>query len=89
MGLHISLPKELENLIHKEVDTGLYGSASELVREALRDFFDRVSDRKIRSVSDFKEEMQERLRQVSAGEIEIIDGDAAFRNLSAKYGLEE
>jgi antitoxin ParD1/3/4 len=38
MGLHVSLPQELERLVHQEVETGMYGSASELVREALRDF---------------------------------------------------
>jgi antitoxin ParD1/3/4 len=38
MGLHVSLPQELERLVLQEVETGMYGSASELVREALRDF---------------------------------------------------
>lgn len=33
----------LERLVHQEVKTGMYGSASELVREALRDFFDHLA----------------------------------------------
>ena len=39
MTIHVSLPRELEDLVHKQVDTGMYGSASELVREVLRRFF--------------------------------------------------
>ena len=39
MTLHVSLPDELENLVHQEVAKGMYGSASEVVREALRRFF--------------------------------------------------
>ncbi len=39
MGIHVSLPDELELKIHQKVSTGMYGSASEVVREALRNFF--------------------------------------------------
>ena len=38
MALNISLPPELEAQVRKRVDSGLYGSASEVVREALRLF---------------------------------------------------
>jgi antitoxin ParD1/3/4 len=34
--MNVSLTPELEQLIHKNVETGLYLSASEVVREALR-----------------------------------------------------
>lgn len=34
--MNVSLTPELEQLIHKKVATGLYLSASEVVREALR-----------------------------------------------------
>lgn len=34
--MNVSLTPELEQLIHKKVETGLYLSASEVVREALR-----------------------------------------------------
>ncbi|MDP2228906.1 MAG: type II toxin-antitoxin system ParD family antitoxin [Moraxellaceae bacterium] len=36
MSLNISLPPELENRVRQRVESGLYGSASEVVREALR-----------------------------------------------------
>jgi antitoxin ParD1/3/4 len=35
-SMNVSLTPELEQLIHKKVETGLYLSASEVVREALR-----------------------------------------------------
>jgi putative addiction module CopG family antidote len=39
MTIHVSLPEELEQMVHAQVDSGFYKSASEVVREALRDFF--------------------------------------------------
>jgi antitoxin ParD1/3/4 len=38
MSLNISLPIELENRVREHVASGLYGSASEVIREALRLF---------------------------------------------------
>lgn len=38
MSLNVSLPKELEALVREHVASGLYGSASEVIREALRLF---------------------------------------------------
>lgn len=36
MSINISLPPELERRVRQRVESGLYGSASEVVREALR-----------------------------------------------------
>lgn len=38
MSLNVSLPKELEARVRQHVESGLYGSASEVIREALRLF---------------------------------------------------
>lgn len=38
MSLNISLPAELEKRVREHVDSGLYSSASEVIREALRLF---------------------------------------------------
>ncbi len=38
MSLNISLPIELETRVREHVASGLYGSASEVIREALRLF---------------------------------------------------
>jgi antitoxin ParD1/3/4 len=36
MGMNISLTLQLEEMIRQKVDSGLYNSASEVVRDALR-----------------------------------------------------
>jgi len=36
MGMNINLTPQLEELVRRKVDSGLYNSASEVVREALR-----------------------------------------------------
>ena len=36
--MHVSLTPELEQLVKKQVESGLYNSSSEVVREALRLF---------------------------------------------------
>ena len=38
MSLNVSLPVELENRVREHVASGMYGSASEVIREALRLF---------------------------------------------------
>ena len=37
--MHVSLPNELENMVKDRVNSGIYSSASEVVRAALRKFF--------------------------------------------------
>lgn len=36
MGMNINLTPQLEEMVRRKVDSGLYNSASEVVREALR-----------------------------------------------------
>lgn len=38
MSMNVSLPPELEARVRQRVETGMYGSASEVIREALRLF---------------------------------------------------
>ena len=38
MSMNVSLPPELEALVRQRVESGMYGSASEVIREALRLF---------------------------------------------------
>jgi antitoxin ParD1/3/4 len=38
VSLNVSLPVELENRVREHVASGMYGSASEVIREALRLF---------------------------------------------------
>ena len=38
MSMNVSLPPELEARVRQRVESGMYGSASEVIREALRLF---------------------------------------------------
>lgn len=89
MTLHVSLPKELENLVHQEVKTGMYGSASEVVREALRGFFGSLSGRELRDTSEIRDEMQKRRQNVLSGRAELTDGEEFFEEMKIKYGLDD
>jgi antitoxin ParD1/3/4 len=42
--MDVSLTPELEKLVQQKVDSGLYGDASEVIREALRVALQRESD---------------------------------------------
>jgi antitoxin ParD1/3/4 len=87
MGLHVSLPEELERLVHHEVETGMYGSASELVREALRDFFDHLAGRELVAMKELRQEMQAR-RQRALNNLDHLQGvEEAFKELSDKHEL--
>ena len=89
MTLRVSLPKELENLVHGEVQSGMYGSASEVVREALRGFFGSASGREMRDMSEIRDEVQESLRRYKSGEEKAIDGEAFFEQMTIKHGLDD
>jgi len=86
MTLHVSLPKELENLVHNEVTSGMYGSASEVVREALHSFF--TSDIHLNSqyLAWLREDMQKRRENIHSGEEQWVDGEAFFARMEAKHG---
>lgn len=59
----LSLGEHWENFIRKQVSTGRYGSASEVVRDALRD----METREIR-LAALREALVEGIRQADAGE---------------------
>jgi antitoxin ParD1/3/4 len=50
--MNVSLTPDLENLIREKVDTGLYASASEVVREALRLMVEHDKRMKITAMRD-------------------------------------
>ena len=47
MGLHVSLTQDLERKVHEKVQSGLFQNASEVVRDALRDYFERPSEKEV------------------------------------------
>jgi len=65
--MNISLTPELERRVDERVETGLYTSASELVREALRLFFQFDESRR-HQVEDLNRRIAVGLAQLDRGE---------------------
>ena len=73
MALNISLPPELEAQVRKRVDSGLYGSASEVVREALR-LFETYEQLRSSKLTQLRVDIEEGLADIRAGK--VVDFDA-------------
>ena len=65
--MNVSLSEELERRVEERVRSGLYTSASELVREALRLFFE-FDDTRKREIADLNRRLSEGLAQLDRGE---------------------
>ena len=66
--MNVSLTPELEKLISERVDSGLYQTASEVVREALRLLRERDQDR-----AQLRADVQEGLDQLAADKGNVHD----------------
>jgi antitoxin ParD1/3/4 len=80
-SMNVSLTPELEQLIHKKVETGLYLSASEVVREALR-LLDERDKLQAMKFEELRREIQVGIDQADRGE--LLEGPEAFEKVRAK-----
>ena len=64
--MNVSLTPELENWVQSKVETGLYGSSSEVVRDALRLLHQFESER-VRKLDELRSELQVGMEQLKAG----------------------
>ena len=78
---NVPLTPELEQLIHRKVEGGLYVSASEVVREALRLLDERDSVNATR-LEELRREIQIGIDQADRGE--LLDGTEVFAKLRTK-----
>ncbi len=80
MTIHVSLPETLENMVKDRVESGVYGSASEVVREALRRFFHVSEDNNIHpdNIEHIRQVVGPRLEAVKDGTAKLKDGEAVF-----------
>jgi antitoxin ParD1/3/4 len=76
--MNVSLTPELERLVAEKVKSGMYGSASEVIREALRLLQERDELRRAR-LEELRREIARGLEQADRGE--LIDGEQVFREL--------
>ncbi len=76
--MNVHLTQELEQLVQSRVNSGRYGSASEVVRDALRLLADRDELMELR-----KQELRKRIAQGldSLRRSEGVDGDEFFAQL--------
>lgn len=68
MTLNISLPLELETRVREHVASGLYGSASEVIREALR-LFEAYQTVQTSSLVALKADIAKGIADVQAGRV--------------------
>ena len=72
--MNISLTPELERLVQEKVASGLYNSASEVIRESLRLLHERDRIREIR-LEELRKEIQKGVSQLERGEYEVYETD--------------
>lgn len=75
MSLNVSLPPELENRVRRHVESGLYGSASEVIREALR-LFEAYQEMRAASLVALKTDIDQGIADIKAGKTREIDIEA-------------
>lgn len=76
--MNVSLTPELETMVHEKVESGLYNSASEVVREALRLMRERDELQRQR-LAELKREIAVGLEQLDRGE--SVPGEQVFEEL--------
>lgn len=79
--MNVSLTKDLADLVRRKVESGLYTSASEVVREALRLLAEQDRLNAIRE-EELRSQIAEGLR--SAEEEPLVDGEEVFARLEAR-----
>ena len=78
MSLKVSLPVELENCVRAHVASGMYGSASEVIREALR-LFEAYQATQTSQLQALRADIQLGLADVKAKRVGALDVDAIKR----------
>lgn len=71
MSLNVSLPAELEHRVREHVASGLYGSASEVIREALR-LFEAYQTVQASGLAALKADIAQGIADVEAGRVGTI-----------------
>lgn len=72
MALNVSLPMELEARVRQHVASGMYGSASEVIREALR-LFEAYQSVQESSLVALKSDIERGMEDVKAGRVKPMD----------------
>jgi antitoxin ParD1/3/4 len=71
MSLNVSLPPELENRVRQHVESGLYSSSSEVIREALR-LFEAYQGIQAANLAALKADIDQGVADVNAGRVREV-----------------
>ena len=72
MSLNVSLPPELEARVRQKVESGMYGSASEVIREALR-LFESYENARTATLTALRLDIAQGLADIEAGKVTEAD----------------
>jgi antitoxin ParD1/3/4 len=72
--MNISLTRELETIVHEKVKSGMYHSASEVIREALRLLQEKEQIRQLR-VQELRKEIAVGVAQADRGDVTRLDAE--------------
>ncbi|MDD5404953.1 MAG: type II toxin-antitoxin system ParD family antitoxin [Sulfuricella sp.] len=72
MSMNVSLPPELEARVRQRVESGMYGSASEVIREALR-LFEAYEQVKTAKLDGLRQDIAKGLNDVKNGRAKEVD----------------
>lgn len=72
MSINVSLPPELEARVRQRVASGMYGSASEVIREALR-LFEAYEQMKTSRIDSLRKDITKGLNVVKHGRTREVD----------------
>ena len=75
MTLNVSLPQELEARVREHVASGMYGSASEVIREALR-LFEAYHSMQRSSLAALKADVDAGMADFKSGRVAVLDTQA-------------
>jgi antitoxin ParD1/3/4 len=76
--MNVSLTSEMEKFIGRQVKSGQYQTASEVVRDALRLLKDREQLRQIK-LEELRKEIQIGIDQIERGD--VVDGEKVFEEI--------
>lgn len=79
MSLNVSLPPELESRVRRHVESGLYGSASEVIREALR-LFEAYQNVRAANLAALKADIDRGVADIKAGRVKAVDVESIKRS---------
>lgn len=72
MSMNVSLPPELEARVRQRVESGMYGSASEVIREALR-LFEAYEQVKTAKLEELRQDIAKGLNDAESGRTKEVD----------------